>query len=193
MKIRNAFFVLLTLLAAPALATTMCAEDDVIAIVLDPTVNGTNYTYNADLFEWSAVFPYGTVWGIATCLDKSGTGNVAVSDLRDTNGELVVGGERTGVNCWCKMTHPASSLWVFRNANGSVADCRSNCANNCGNNMRDNAAFRGGVFGSLGSLGNGTDIQPGIKVLLTCRTKCKNTLFGCNVRFFAFPYQRRGT
>ena len=51
--------------------------------------------------------------------------------------------------CWCRMTHPASSRWVFNNSN-SASNCASNCANNCGNNAQNNAALRSGLFGSVG-------------------------------------------
>jgi len=132
-------------------ATTMCATDDTIAIVLDPAINGTNHTSNNEIFEWSSVFSYGTVWGIATCVDTNGSYGVAVDELRDSNGELAKGGERTGKYCWCQMTHPAVSRWVFRHACGSVADCRSDCAIHCGGNVRYYSAFRAGVFGSLGN------------------------------------------
>ncbi len=133
---KKILIVLLALVGAPALATTICAEDDVIAIVLDPEVNGTNHTYNTNLFEWGATFSYGSVWGIATCLDKNGSYGVAVDELRSEDGELATGGERKGKYCWCQMTHPAVSRWVFRGAFSSVDDCRSNCASYCGYNVR---------------------------------------------------------
>ena len=71
---------------------------------------------------------------------------------------------------------PLLSRWVFRDTYASVDSCRSDCANNCGNNVRNNSAMRGGVFGSVGSLGNGNcmNIQ-GNTVWLTCRTKCMDT------------------
>lgn len=170
---KGVLYVLGALLTVPAFATTMCAQDDVVAIVLDPDVPGTGFTNNANLYEWSTVFPYGTVWGIATCLDVKGTGSVAAgADFRAGDGELVVGGERKGEHCWCQMTHPAVSRWVFQGTFDSVGACGSNCAIYCGIFVRNSALFRSGVFGSLGSLGNGTDIWSRIKVLLTCRTKC---------------------
>lgn len=135
----------------PAHATTMCAADDTIAIVLDPAVNGTAYAYNADLFEWSATFSYGTLWGISTCVGTGGTYGVAVDQLRDSDGTVASGGERTGVNCWCQMTHPAQSRWVFRLAYDSVDDCRSLCASPCGLDVRNNQTLRLGMFGSLGN------------------------------------------
>ena len=142
---------LIAMFCASADATTMCATDDTLAIVLDPVINGTANSYNPDLFEWSATFSYGTVWGIATCVDTSGTSNTAVEELRDSNGEIATGGERTGKYCWCQLSHPAKSRWVFRYANSSVADCGSYCARICGIYVRNNSAFRAGVFGSLGN------------------------------------------
>lgn len=142
---------LIAMFCASADATTMCATDDTLAIVLDPVINGTAHSYNTDLFEWSATFSYGTVWGIATCVDTSGTSNTAVEELRDSNGEIATGGERTGKYCWCQLSHPAKSRWVFRSAYSSVAVCRSNCANYCAHNVRSNSAFRTGVLGSLGN------------------------------------------
>ncbi len=142
---------LIAMFCASAGATTMCATDDTLAIVLDPVINGTANSFNTDLFEWSATFSYGTVWGIATCVDTSGAPYTAVEELRDSNGEIATGGERTGRYCWCQLSHPAKSRWVFRYAYSSVADCRSNCANYCGINVRNNSAFRAGLFGSLGN------------------------------------------
>lgn len=131
-------------------ATTMCATDDTIAIVLDPMIGGSTNSYNADLFEWNTTFSYGTVFGIATCVDTAGSSNQVVAELKSSDGTVATGGERSGRYCWCQMTHPARSRWVFLNAYGSVVHCRSNCASDCGFNVRLSSGFRSGVFGSLG-------------------------------------------
>ena len=142
---------LIAMFCASAGATTMCATDDTLAIVLDPVINGTASSHNTDLFEWSVTFSYGTVWGIATCVDTSGATNTAVEELRDSNGEIATGGEITGRYCWCQLSHPAKSRWVFRYAFSSVAHCGSDCADNCSFHARINSAFRAGLFGSLGN------------------------------------------
>ena len=142
---------LIAMFCASAGATTMCATDDTLAIVLDPVINGTANSFHTDLFEWSTTFSYGTVWGIATCVDTSGALNTAVEELRDSNGEIATGGERTGRYCWCQLSHPAKSRWAFRYAYSSVADCGSGCANDCGNGVLYHPAFRTGLFGSLGN------------------------------------------
>ena len=131
-------------------ATTMCATDDTIAVVLDPTIDGSTNAYNADLFEWNTTFSYGTVFGIATCVDTAGSSNQVVAELKSSDGTVATGGERSGRYCWCQMTHPARSRWVFRDAYGSVDDCRSGCAVYCGGNVRVRSGFRSAVFGSVG-------------------------------------------
>ena len=133
-----------------AQATTMCATDDTIAVVLDPMINGSTAAYNADLFEWSTTFSYGTVFGIATCVDTAGSSNQVVAELKSSDGTVATGGERSGRYCWCQMIHPARSRWVFLNVYGSVAVCRSGCARDCGFNGRTGSGFRSAVFGSLG-------------------------------------------
>lgn len=163
-------FCLMNLIVLGANATTMCAADDALAIVLDPQVAGTNHSYNAELFEWNATFPYGTVFGIATCITTPS--GAATDTLIDTDtGDVATGGERTGRYCWCQMTHPVKSRWVFLYAYGSVAGCGSDCAGNCGYNVRFYSSFRGSVFGSIGSFGNGDFIFRGIKVWLACKDK----------------------
>ncbi len=141
---------ILGLISLHANATTMCAADDTLAIVLDPQVAGTNNSYNAELFEWNATFPYGTVFGIATCVTTPSS--AATDTLIDADsGDIATGGERTGQYCWCQMTHPVNSRWVFRYAYGSVSDCGSNCALGCGRNVRYYSSYRAGLFGSVGN------------------------------------------
>ncbi len=84
------------------------------------------------------------------------------------------------------------SRWVFQNANSSVADCRSNCANNCGNNVRNNSGLRAGVFGSVGSLGNGNCMNTRNYSLANLQDKVHSALFRRYVCLLCLPYQRRG-
>lgn len=124
-------------------ATTMCATDDTIAVVLDPMIGGSNYSFNADLFEWNTTFSYGTVFGIATCVDTAGSSNQVVAELKSSDGTVATGGERSGQYCWCQMTHPARSRWVFR----GFGNCRHDCVIECGTSS---VAFRAAMFGSVG-------------------------------------------
>ncbi|MCQ2581641.1 MAG: hypothetical protein MJ170_01515 [Alphaproteobacteria bacterium] len=122
-------------------AGTMCSNNDYLTVVLDPTIEGTTYTYNAGAMTWKTVFPYGNVSGIAVCNDTSGS--YAVSS---TTEQVETGGKM----CWCKMTHPAVSLWVFHRAYSSSSDCADYCANYCGLAVQHYSVFRSGVFSSVG-------------------------------------------
>ena len=142
---------------------TMCVKNDTISVALDPSINGTNYSYSAANSTWWTWFTYGTVRGISACLSskqgKSLGGAYTAGVLMDYDPDVegataadavpVVGGEKNGLHCWCKMTHPAASLWVFRYSYSSRSDCESNCAYNCGYNVRYYADMRRGLFGSV--------------------------------------------
>ena len=121
----------------------------IMMVVLDPSLSVTNYTNDATAFTFSFWNAQGTYYGIAACLSsaKGKSQGGYVSRLTDTiNGEtkLITGGEQNGNYCWCRLTHPVSSLWVFNNSNST---CASHCADHCGRNARSNAALRGGLFG----------------------------------------------
>ena len=147
-KIASFLGIIGCVIAIPAFGTTMCVQNDNVAVVLDPSVAGTTYTYDNALGRWDTTFPYGHVIGISACINTSGSYGVAKSQLKDGEND-VVGGEVTGPRCWCKMTHPAVSLWVFSGSSSSTSVCASSCAGRCGNFVLSNSAFRAGLFGSV--------------------------------------------
>ena len=126
-------------MVVPVHASTMCAANNTVAIVLDPTVAGTNYTYSAANQTWTTNFPYGDISGVALCSTTSGS-YATVGTPNESGG---------GQYCWCKATHPVLSRWVFYDGHGSSDVCASNCAYRCGSFVRYYAAFRSAVFGSV--------------------------------------------
>ena len=132
------------LLSMPAGATTMCALEDTTAVILDPSINGTSYKSDENTFTWNTTFPYGTIYGVAACLSVNGGSQGTINPDLDAGG-----GEKEGGYCWCKMTHPASSRWVFYGSR-SASLCASDCAYYCGYYAQNRAALRGGLFGSVG-------------------------------------------
>ena len=131
------------LLSMPAGATTMCALEDTTAVILDPSINGTSSKYDVNTFTWNTTFPYGTIYGVAACLSVNGGTQGTMNPDLDAGG-----GEKEGGYCWCKMTHPASSRWIFYSSSAST--CASICTSRCGSIVKDNAAMRSGLFGSVG-------------------------------------------
>ena len=53
------------------------------------------------------------------------------------------------LNCWCKMTSPAVSRWVFSDVYSSVGNCISLCARNCAGYVRLDETIQSALFGSL--------------------------------------------
>ena len=134
----------------PIFATTMCAINDSVAVILDPTINGTaGNTLDSTLGTWYATFPYGTIYGISACIDTrwGKAQGEYVDTLTDTNGNIIVGNERKGTFCWCKLTHPVTSRWTYLKSYASFADCFGWCANSCG--KPNDQTLRVGLFGSV--------------------------------------------
>ena len=151
------------LFCLPCIATEMCARNDTVIIPLEAANNGISYGSNNNEFTWWVDFDFGRVYGYSTCLSADeglgrtgtmgayyGTGDYAKTPITAEPG--LKGTDTNGNDrkyCWCKMTHPVSSLWAFYNARGSAADCASFCTLNCGINVQYDAALRSGLFGSV--------------------------------------------
>ncbi len=133
----------------PALAVSVCARDSVVSVVLDPSIGGNSYTYNNSTGVWKTVFSYGNVSGVSTCSTVAPTGSRGSTKTSAGTPLDAVAGDVSGRYCWCKMTHPMSSLWAFYDGNGNASLCASNCTNHCGNYVQNYADLRGGLFGSV--------------------------------------------
>ncbi len=142
------------LFAIPALGVSVCAKDSVVTVVLDPSIEGQSNTYNISTGTWKTVFSYGNVSGISTCVSTAPSGSMGTTKTSEGTLLNAAGGETAGQYCWCKMTHPMSSLWVFRRDHGKAADCASSCTDGCGRSahnstLNNGAGLRLGLFGSV--------------------------------------------
>lgn len=108
---------------------------------LDPATTPTDDSFSETDKTWAVITSYGNVTGIATCNSTTGSWTVAYPQYDFAQGT-------TGQHCWCKMTSPTNSAWVYRYDHGSATTCTAYCANNCSAHVRSIAAFRGAVFGS---------------------------------------------
>ena len=111
-------------------------------------VSGESHTYNASGRTWQAVFPYGTVSGIAACSNVKpknySPGWIAAQVAEDQSAIK----EEDGLFCYCKMTEPhaAASPWVFMlNYEGGYA-CSVGCASTCGTYAIHGFVFRVSMF-----------------------------------------------
>jgi len=127
-------------------ATTMCVTDDNNSIILDPSKQGTEMRHDRPTKTWTTTFSYGTVSGIATCNSTSGTYPAAYPQYNFDNNHA----SSTGVYCWCRMTSPVRSAWVFNAKRESESDCASACSYRCADRTMSAQTFRESVYGSAG-------------------------------------------
>lgn len=95
--------------------------------------------------QWGVTFSgYGQVKGIASCNSTPGStmGETTTEEFSQSS---------EGQYCWCKMTSPSASLWVFSYDYNDAGKCANSCANRCGNFVMSNSDFRSGVFSSVGN------------------------------------------
>ncbi|MCQ2582148.1 MAG: hypothetical protein MJ170_04210 [Alphaproteobacteria bacterium] len=127
---------------------------------IDVSQSGTGYGYinfsgtssSADVYGLTENGTWGTtlytgdkVTGIASCNSTPGStrGETTTEEFSQSS---------EGQYCWCKMTSPSASRWVFASDKGSADKCVRNCVDNCGYFLKlpARADFRSGFFSSVG-------------------------------------------
>ena len=143
-------------------ALTMCLRDNSLVVSLDKSISGTGNGYSAAEMLWWTEFSYGNIYGEATCLSEAEGGKTtggmgAITNTKDTMIPQSISGGLSGqdangndrIYCWCRMTHPAKSRWVY-SISYSASACATDCSYYCANRARFSSALRGGLFGSVG-------------------------------------------
>ena len=116
--------------------------------------SGDGYHKNAglDSGEWAMTFGWMKeskfmrqypqtkyIRGISACTNESGIKNVANTSKNFTLNE------QTGEHCWCKMTGPEESAWVYNKGDGMAGGCARSCALECVSALRTEP-MRGAMF-----------------------------------------------
>ncbi|MBR5625244.1 MAG: hypothetical protein IKW67_00475 [Alphaproteobacteria bacterium] len=156
------FTILFCIIPILANATDMCARDNVMVLAFDPILNGSYYVNNSTEWAWGLKFSYGNILGEATCLSATeGLGQKAVgkyygageySSTFITADSGLSGVDADGADrkyCWCKMTHPAVSHWVFYKEY-TKDTCKSTCTSGCAFNIPALQNLRESLFESIG-------------------------------------------
>ena len=109
------------------------------------TSSPSSYTLHTD---WAATCTTNGVStpisGIGICSSTSGSSIGQTATELDTSST-----SDDNKYCWCKMTSPAVSRWVFTISNSSAGSCARICAYNCANRVQGFASIRSALFGSL--------------------------------------------
>ena len=82
--------------------------------------------------------------GIGICSSTEGASEYATATELDTSSTI-----DDNRYCWCKMTSPAVSRWVFNRSYETAGSCAWYCANYCAGSAQYSATHRRSMFGSL--------------------------------------------
>lgn len=139
------------LFAAPVNAVQKC----VALNTTDTTcVSTTEIVYNVkSTVDWTATCTTnGTsvpITGVGVCSSTMMSSGMVLSSIETSRSDDADNGNM--FNCWCKMTYPVVSQWVFARS-GPEAGCTYQCASLCAlylqNNFND---VRSNMLSSLGS------------------------------------------
>ena len=130
-----------------AQSAKMCAESDAVVIPYGTGVEtSSNYAYWPTNYNsgttWTVPTYYGMLMGISACLPSSqntSTDNINTSVSAN-------GGEQAGLYCWCKMLHPVSSYWMYRESMSNMTNCVSGCAQRCGIGVYSSSTARNNML-----------------------------------------------
>ena len=140
-------------------ALTMCARDNSLVITLQAAIPGSSPASKAEDWAWRVNFNYGTLLGEATCLNPSNghpnndtiTGVIVRNDGTNVPNDFPKGMQ--GSNnffCWCRISHPINTIWVFSTRFDNGGLCKNNCAYYCATNVAaQSTAMRSSMFKNI--------------------------------------------
>ena len=129
--------------------TTTGAHAVTKCVALNSSSTRCTYENTGDnVADWTSTC---TTNGVSTPIKGIG---ICSANAGSTSGATATGLEISSTadknkHCWCKMTSPAVSRWVFYSSRASAGICAQLCANGCANRVQSGAAFRSAMLGSL--------------------------------------------
>jgi hypothetical protein len=106
--------------------------------------------YNGEYVDGTGI----SNWTVNGCSGGSVDGFAGISFCSSSSGSYAKRGDPSMVGgryCWCALTKPAASAWVFRYDYGSADGCPQVCATYCAHYARGHSEFRSALFSAIGS------------------------------------------
>ena len=125
----------------PATAVTKC-------VALDRYATCSNNSGLTGTTNWSATCktsngPSVPVLGIGVCSNREGS-DADTSAALNTSEDVT-----THTHCWCRMTSPAVSNWVYYGQLNSGSECATRCSDLCRGVAMQYQSFRSAIFSNL--------------------------------------------
>ena len=162
-KITCAYLMILSCSCAYAVdIDEICMRNTLTMLVIDQDKNGTISENNASTRSWAVEFDYNMfsdnssryaseIVGNTACIDISvksalagNNSNAGAATPGDANTYLRVEDYDTGTHCWCKMSGPVTSYWVYLKTYDSADTCASECTSYCVNGFANNSEMSNG-------------------------------------------------
>lgn len=137
----------LCLCAVAAYGATTCIHTRTGVFMLKKSANGISSSHNNSDMTWSVTFDYDivpnnssyrTLTGNATCNEITTATDGSDITKNGANTYLRASTSDVGTMCWCSMSAPVSSWWVFMQAYADEETCASSCAAACADGVKNN-------------------------------------------------------
>ena len=151
----------------------ICMRNTLTMLTIDTTKDGVVTENDAISRSWAVDFDYNLfsdnssrsaseIVGNTACVEISvksalagNNSNAGTASPGDANTYLRVEDYDTGTNCWCKMSGPVTSYWVYLktydDADACASECTSYCANGFANNtdMSNGRLMRSAIYNAI--------------------------------------------
>ena len=132
--------VIFSLLCWPGHAATTCLHNRTAVFIIKKSVDPVSVSSNASEMTFSMTLDYETLpgqassktlGGLATCNEITTDTSDAAAKTGSANVYLRASSADVGTQCWCSLTGPVTTWWVYLKAFDSEDACQSGCAAAC--------------------------------------------------------------
>ncbi len=147
MKKTISLSILLTLFYAGAYAATTCIRNRTAVFTIKKSENPTSVSSNTAEKTFTLRFGYDlvpnnssqrTLNGTATCNEITTNTAEITAAPGDANVYLRASSADIGTQCWCSLSGPVTSWWVYYGAFDSEDACDAGCTSACATAIKDN-------------------------------------------------------
>jgi len=147
MKKAISLSVLLTLFCAGAYAASTCIHSRTAVFTIKKSENPTSSSYDTAEKTFTLRFGYDlvpndasqrTLTGTSTCNEITTNTADTAAKSGDANVYLRASSADVGTQCWCSLSGPVTSWWVYYGAFDSEDACDTGCTSACATAIRDN-------------------------------------------------------